>query len=145
LALVFTAGSLVFAGDYQYLDGHRQTYEGVVYQKTIEYLTRLEADKICFLNPIFPALAPELPSTLEFDTFGLITLMKQPAKTLYDSVRAEGADYIVLDVFFWHVSIEESISRLIRAIDSRASFIIRIGPNPLTSINDASIYEISDD
>jgi 4-amino-4-deoxy-L-arabinose transferase-like glycosyltransferase len=145
LFVTFTFGSFILTRDYHYLKIPGQTVEGAVYHKAAEYLEQIGAKKVWSLNPVFPALDPKLLSTIEFDTFGLTVLMKQPSETLYESSKAEGADYIIVDTFFWNLSNDPSIGRLVKEIESKAVFIVRVGPGSVTEINGALIYKIPDD
>ena len=56
----------------------------------MDYLKNAEAEKVYAINPIFPALSPDLDSTLSFDTFALLWLKEKPPAEIIDDMVAEG-------------------------------------------------------
>jgi 4-amino-4-deoxy-L-arabinose transferase-like glycosyltransferase len=70
--------------------------EEQVYQETIDYLEGAGAKKVYAANPIFPALSPDLDSTLTFDTFALLWLEDRPPEKIVRDMIDEGVDYAVL-------------------------------------------------
>jgi hypothetical protein len=85
--------------DYNFLNSINLTYEEQNYKDAIAYLKDVGAKKIFALDPIIPALAPNLNSVLEFDTFGKIITTHESPDEYYQAILDEGIDYAVIDPF----------------------------------------------
>jgi 4-amino-4-deoxy-L-arabinose transferase-like glycosyltransferase len=78
--------------------------EEQLYKETSNYLKGAGAKKVYAINPIFPALSPNLDSSLAFDTFALLWLEEKPPAEIIKEAKEEGVDYIILDPWAWYWS-----------------------------------------
>jgi uncharacterized membrane protein len=103
-----------------------------VYQATAEYLRSVGAKKVYAVNPIYLALAPDLTSTLDTDSYGLLWLAGIPAEQLIKEKIFEGVDYVVIDAWvrWWNDSTEQ---QLIQAVEKFGQVATVIEPNSTVS------------
>jgi len=98
LLLASMIGFLIQRHDYYFMGPVKLTYEETVYQQTIAFLKNNSGKKVYALNPVIPALVPELESSLYFDTFGLLEVIKLSGKEVIQKQIASNVDYIIVDI-----------------------------------------------
>ena len=105
--------------------------EEEVYQETLEFLEGVEAEKIYATNPIFPAMSPELDSTLAFDTFALLWLEEVPPEEMVTNLINEGVDYVVLDTWvrYWGYPYEKQATELVEQVRLNSQLVKVIEPD----------------
>ena len=105
--------------------------EEIVYRETLDYLEGAGAKKVYAANPIFPALSPDLESTLAFDTFALLWLEEKPPEEIIREAREEGVDYIILDpwVDWWIGTYKEKATELAQEVRRSARLVMVIEPD----------------
>lgn len=132
LLAVFTTGTIGLRFVYNYQGGGKPIYEEQAYQKVVNYLEMAGAKKIYSLNPIIPALSTKFSSCLQFDTYGMLFVMKTPPDEIVDKEIADGADYIVLDPFWlMDSSSGDETGKLVEDIESRSELVKKITPDNL--------------
>ena len=144
LLIICLAGTIVLRMDYNFLNSTNLTYEEQSYKETIAYLENVKAKKIYVIDPIIPALSPNLKSVLEFDTFGKIITMNGSPDIYYQAILNEGVDYVVIDPFCL-LSINYSgqhIRELIDDIQKNGVLVKRIVPNDVAILG-TQIYEVT--
>jgi 4-amino-4-deoxy-L-arabinose transferase-like glycosyltransferase len=144
LMSVFLTGTLILRTDYNFLNSTNLTYEEQSYKETIDYLEIVGAKKIYAVDPVIPALAKNLNSVLEFDTFGEIITMNGSADTYYQGLLDEGIDYAVVDPFSL-LSITASganIRQLIMDIQQHGVLVKSTAPNGVAILG-TQIYKIT--
>lgn len=144
ILLIFLGGTVVLRIDYNFSGSANITYEEQAYKDTIDYLEEVKAEKIYSISPIIPALAPNLDSTLEFDTFGYITVMKQAPESFYQDILKEGVDYAVSDQFVllgFNPSQGKSLRELQEQIEINGILVENVVPYDLPLLG-TRIYEI---
>jgi 4-amino-4-deoxy-L-arabinose transferase-like glycosyltransferase len=99
--LAFISGTAALIRDYNFMGLGKLTYEEQAYKEAADYLEQVGAKKVYALNPIIPALYPQLSSSLEFDTFALLLPLRESAATIIQQQLSEGVDYMVIDAFGW--------------------------------------------
>ena len=126
--LASAIGTITHMRQYNFMGPEKLTYEEQVYGETISYLKEVGAEKFYSLSPIVPALAPELSTSPEFDTFGLLLVLGQTPETIVENQLAEGADYMLLDAFqFLGLHIEE-INELAAEVRRQGTLVKNIAP-----------------
>ncbi len=144
LLLIFFLGStIILRMDYNFLNSTNLTYEEQTYKETIAYLESVKAKKIYAIDPIIPALATNLNSALEFDTFGkIITIDGSPDK-YFQSLVDEGVDYVVIDPFslLGITSSGQNIRELISDIQKNGVLVKTIVPNDVAILG-TQIYQV---
>ena len=100
LLAVFTTGTIGLRFVYNYQGGGKPIYEEQSYKEVVSYLEQAGAKKVYSLNPVIPALSTQFSSCLQFDTYGLLFVMKTPPAQIVKNEISDGADYIVLDPFW---------------------------------------------
>jgi len=93
------AGTVTLMRQYNFMGPEQRTYEEQAYSEALGYLEEVGAEKVYSLNPIVPALSPELSTSLEFDTFGLLFVLRQTPETVVKYQLEEGVDYLIVDAF----------------------------------------------
>lgn len=144
LLLVFIGGTVILRIDYNFLNSTNLTYEEQTYNETIDYLEKVGAKKVYAIDPIIPALAPNINSTLEFDTFGKIITMNGTPDMFYQEILDEGIDYAVIDPFSL-LSITQSgnhIRELILEIQKNGVLVKTIVPNGVPILG-TQIYKVT--
>jgi len=133
LILIFIAGTIILRLDYNFLNSFNLTYEELSYKDTIKYLKDVGAKKIYTFDPVISALAPELNSVHDFDTFGnLITMHRNPS-VYYQELMNEGIDYAVIDPFSL-LSLTSSgvnLQEFIDDIRQNGTLVMTVAPNDL--------------
>ena len=101
--------------------------EEKVYSETINYLEEAGAKKVYAVNPIFPALSPNLNSSLNFETFALLFLEEKPPEEIVNDIIDEGVDYVVLDAWvrYWGYPMSVQAKELVQEI-RRNSRLMRV-------------------
>lgn len=86
-----------------------------VYGETLSYLKEVKAEKLYATNPSFPAMSPNLKSTLAFDTFALLWLEKKSPKEIVANLKDENVDYVVVDAWarYWGQPYREDVNKLV--------------------------------
>jgi 4-amino-4-deoxy-L-arabinose transferase-like glycosyltransferase len=104
--------------------------EEVVYRETIDYLEGAGAKKVYATNPIFPALSPELESTIAFDTFSMLWLEEKPPEEIIQDAKEEGVDYIIIDpwMYWWAYPSREQTEELVQEVRLNARLVRVIEP-----------------
>jgi 4-amino-4-deoxy-L-arabinose transferase-like glycosyltransferase len=97
--LASTIGTVTLMRQYNFMGPEKLTYEEQAYSEAISYLEEVGARKVFSLSPIVPALAPELSTSPEFDTFGLLLVLGQTPENVVKYHLEEGVDYMMLDAF----------------------------------------------
>lgn len=98
LLLLCTAGILtLLKNDYNYMGPSGITYEEQANRETVAYLESLGARKVYSLDPIIPALSPQINSTLDFDTFGMLAVLKNTPDDILKLETDSGIDYIIIN------------------------------------------------
>jgi 4-amino-4-deoxy-L-arabinose transferase-like glycosyltransferase len=97
--LASIGGTVTLMRQYNFMGPEQLTYEEQAYSETLAYLEEVGAKKIYSLNPIVPALSPEMSNSLEFDSFGLLFVLRQTPETVIRYQLEEGVDYLILDAF----------------------------------------------
>jgi uncharacterized membrane protein len=105
--------------------------EEKVYSQTINYLEEAGAKKIYAVNPIFPALAPNLNSSLNFETFAMLFLEDKPPEEIVNDIRDEGVDYVVLDAWvrYWGYPMSKQAAELVQEVRQNARLMTVIEPD----------------
>ena len=144
LLLVFIGGTVILRIDYNFLNSTNLTYEEQAYKETIDYLEKVGAKKVYAIDPIIPALAQNLNSTLEFDTFGKIITMNGTPEMFYQEILDEGIDYAVIDPFsLLSITISGNhISELILEIQKNGVLVKTIVPNGVPVLG-TQIYKVT--
>jgi len=117
------------------------TEEEDVYGETIEYLRDIDAQRIYATNPTYPALAPDLESTRQFDTFALLWLAQHPAEQIVDELRQDAVDYVLVDRWTrdWGPPYREALDDLVSEIRLNSELVHTVLPE---SINNVEIYRL---
>jgi hypothetical protein len=106
LTLLFaTFGTTLLLRQYNFLGQGKRTYEWEAYEQTRMFFLENPPRKIYALNPIIPALFPEIPTTTQFDTFGLLQPLKIDPEVVVREQVNSGVDYIVVDAFGWFMAL----------------------------------------
>ncbi len=117
--------------------------EKYVYAETISYLEQVGAKKVYAANAIYPALASDMDTTMEVDTFALIWLQGQSAEDIIRARLAEGVDYVVLDswVRYWGYPYNQQARELTQAVRKYGRLVKVVAPETLIY---TEIYRLSD-
>jgi 4-amino-4-deoxy-L-arabinose transferase-like glycosyltransferase len=97
--LASIGGTVTLMRQYNFMGPEQITYEEEAYGEALDYLEEVGTEKVYSLNPIVPALSPELSTSLEFDTFGLLFVLKQTPETVIAYQLEERVDYLIVDAF----------------------------------------------
>jgi len=144
ILLLFLSISTVLLTNYAVYDiaGDWFMYdEEQVYMETGDYLESQSPNLVYAVNPIFTAMDDRIPSTEDFDTFGLLYLNKDNPEQIIKNKIAEGVDYIIVDPWIKVLSgqyIEEA-NGLVKAIKEHGSLIMVIHPD---CVNRTEIYKM---
>ena len=105
--------------------------EEEVYKETIEFLEGAGAEKVYATNPSFPAMSPNLNSTLAFDTFALLWLEEKPPQEIVTDLMDEGVDYVVLDEWtrFWGYPYSKEVAELVKEVRLNSRLVKVIEPD----------------
>jgi len=105
--------------------------EEYVYRETFGYLKGIGARKVYSVNPIFIALAPNLNTTLNFDTYALLWLKMTPPDEIIRNMIHEGVDYVVLDTWVnhWTYPYDREAKDLVRSIRGHGKLMRVIAPD----------------
>jgi 4-amino-4-deoxy-L-arabinose transferase-like glycosyltransferase len=143
LALILsTAGSTMLMWEYNYVGTGHLTYEEVAYRETQAFFGEVHPDLVYALNPIIPALYPEIPSTVAFDTFGMLQPMKMSPEGLVSEQVTRGVDYIVVDAFSWFMRLfHYDMERTVHEIRDRGTLVKTIIPGNLPALG-VEIYAV---
>lgn len=98
-----------------------------IYQETIEYLEDSGAQKVYAVNPIYVALAPDINSTLAFESYALLWFEEKPASEIVQNLKDEGVDYIVLDAWVRYWGADYEITQLVGEIRNNSTLVMRVG------------------
>jgi 4-amino-4-deoxy-L-arabinose transferase-like glycosyltransferase len=137
--LASVAGTVTLMRQYNFMGLERLTYEEQAYSEAISYLEEVGAEKVYSLNPIVPALSPKLSTSLEFDTFGLLFVLKQTPETVIEYQLAEGVDYLILDAFRLLSLRGRELAELVAEVREQGTLVKEIIPGEL-SILGIEIY-----
>ncbi|MFC2062832.1 ArnT family glycosyltransferase [Chloroflexota bacterium] len=127
----FIVMSIVLLTNYTGYDvfggGRYTSTEEQMYAETLDYLEEAGAQKVYAANPIFPALAANLSSTLAFDTFALLWMEEKPAAEIIADAKEAGVDYIILDpwVGWWGYPLKTQTDELISEV-RRNSRLVKV-------------------
>jgi hypothetical protein len=107
--------------------GRYASTEEQLYAETLDYLEEAGAQKIYAANPIFPALATGLDSTLAFDTFALLWMEEKPPVEIVADAKEAGVDYIILDpwVGWWGYPSKTQTDELVKEV-RRNSRLVKV-------------------
>jgi len=126
------------------------TTERYLYDTTNSILEQEGAVKVFSTNPIYPALSATYESSLKFDSFAVVFLEGSSAEEIVDSMRQEGVDYVVVDIWarFWDGTFGERIQAMIQEVRRQGNLVAlvqpdsaqwvevyRLGPAPTTLVN----------
>ena len=145
ILIFFLTMSLVLLTNYTGYDvlggGRFASNEELVYEETIDYLEGAKAKKVYAANPIFPALSPNLDSTLTFDTFALLWMEEKTPKEIVKDAMEAGVDYIILDpwVDWWGYPLKKQTEGLVQEVRRNARLVKVIAPD---SLNRTEIYAL---
>jgi hypothetical protein len=133
LIILFLAGTSAIRYELYVFRPFGTTFEELTYKNAADYVDKIGAKKVYFLNPMIPALYPDVPTTHEFDTFGLLYPLRQsPQKIIQDKID-EGVDYIVLDSWVWSFGFTEyTLGELVREIDTKYPLVDKSVPGYFT-------------
>jgi 4-amino-4-deoxy-L-arabinose transferase-like glycosyltransferase len=133
--LFFTSGSVVLLTNYTGYDINQPWFssaqEEQVYRETADYLEGAGAKKVYAVNPIIPALAPNLNSSLNFETFAMLFLEEKPPEEIIKDLKAEGVDYVVLDAFirYWGPPFSITALEFVQEVRHNARLMAVIEPD----------------
>jgi len=121
---LFTSSTLVLLNNYtgwDVLGGNRfASNEEQVYKEAVNYFEENKAAKVFSINPIFPALSKDIPSTLDFDTFALLWLEEIPPSEIVENAKNDGVDYVIIDPWLswwgnpWGIQARQLMASVVR-------------------------------
>ena len=129
--LASTIGTVTLMRHYNFMGPEKLTYEEQAYSEALSYLEEVGAEKIYSLSPILPALSPELSTSPEFDTFGLLMVLRQTPETVVKYQLAEGVDYMMLDAFQLLGLRARELNELAIEVCQQGTLVKRIVPGEL--------------
>ncbi|MFC2032045.1 ArnT family glycosyltransferase [Chloroflexota bacterium] len=135
--IFFLTLSLILLTNYTGYDvfggGRFASNEENLYRESLDYLEGAGARKIYAANPIFPALSPNLNSTLAFDTFALLWMEKRSPEEIVNDAMEAGVDYIVLDpwVWWWGYPLKTQTEELVQEVRRNAKLVKVVEPNSI--------------
>ena len=129
--LASITGTVTLMRQYNFMGPGQRTYEEQAYSETISYLKEVGAEKVYSLSPIVPALSPKLSTGLEFDTFGLLLVLRQTPETVVKYQLAEGVDYMMLDAFQLLGLRARELNELAIEVCQQGTLVKRIVPGEL--------------
>jgi 4-amino-4-deoxy-L-arabinose transferase-like glycosyltransferase len=143
--LLFLSTSIVLLTNYSGYDvgwAYFSSNEEHVYSSTIDFLESVHPNKVYAVNPIYSALAPQLKTSLEFETFALLWLKNESPDAIIKDKIKEGVDYVVLDswVRYWGNPYKTQVDNLVRAVRENGRLVQTIAPN---SANYTEIYSLT--
>jgi hypothetical protein len=143
LTLIFISGSVLMLRNYNFVGIGKITYESIAYEDTGHFLIQHNDKTLYALNPIIPALYPSISVSQEFDTFGLLEVVKISPKEVIVAQREQGVDYIAVDAFAWIMGIfQGTMFEFVQEIHENGVIIYESVPNGL-SIFKIVIYDIN--
>jgi 4-amino-4-deoxy-L-arabinose transferase-like glycosyltransferase len=131
IILASVAGTVTLMRQYNFMGPELITYEEEAYTEVVNYLEEVEAEKIYSLSPIVPALSPKLSSSLNFDTFGLLFVLRQTPETVIIHQSEEGVDYWIVDAFQLLGLGERKVTRLVNEIRQQGTLVKAVVPGEL--------------
>jgi hypothetical protein len=141
--LVCLVGRIMQTRDFNYV-ALNKTYEGVAYEKTVDYLVNHGAKKIYSFNPMISALCPsQVSSTPDFDAFGLLLPMRDSPQSTANGVLSESPDFLVFDVWGYFSSLRDAdVRNFITVLGERSIEVTNI-TNPDMPLFSVTIREPS--
>jgi 4-amino-4-deoxy-L-arabinose transferase-like glycosyltransferase len=129
--LASVAGTVTLMRQYNYMGPGQMTYEEETYSQTLNYLEEVRAQKVYSLSPIVPALSPDLATTLDFDTFGLLFVLRETPETVIEYQLEEGVDYLIVDAFQWLGLRNREVAGLVIEVRQQGTLVKTIIPGEL--------------
>jgi 4-amino-4-deoxy-L-arabinose transferase-like glycosyltransferase len=139
--LASVAGTVTLMHQYNFMGPGQMTYEEEAYSQTLSYLEEIGARKVYSLSPIVPALSPKLASSLHFDTFGLLFVLRQTPETVIEYQLEEGVDYLIVDAFQWLGLRQYEVARLVIEVRQQGTLVKTIIPGELPMLG-LEIYAV---
>jgi 4-amino-4-deoxy-L-arabinose transferase-like glycosyltransferase len=134
-------GTVVLMRDYNFMGPELVTYEEEAYSEVVSYLEEVGAKKIYSLSPIVPALSPNIATSLRFDTFGLLFVLREPPKTIIAEQVEEGVDYMIVDAFQWLGLRQWEVAELVIEVRQQFTFVKVVIPGELPMLG-LEIYAV---
>jgi hypothetical protein len=131
IILASVAGTVTLMRQYNFMGPELITYEEEAYTEAVSYLEEVEAEKIYSLSPIVPALSPKLSSSLNFDTFGLLFVLRQTPETFIAYQLEEGVDYLIVDAFQLLGLRGREVAELVAEVRQQGTLVKEIVPGEL--------------
>ncbi len=129
--LASIGGTVTLMRQYNFMGPEQRTYEEQAYSEALSYFEEVGAEKIYSLSPIVPALSPKLSTTLNFDTFGLLFVLKETPETVIEYQLEEGVDYLMVDAFQWLGLRNQEVRKLVIEVRKQGTFVKGIVPGEL--------------
>jgi len=107
----------------------------------VSYLEEVGAEKIYSLSPIVSALSPNMATSLKFDTFGLLFVLREPPGTVIKYQLDEGVDYIMIDAFQWLGFRQWEVAKLVIEVRKQFTLVKVIVPGELPMLG-LEIYAV---
>jgi 4-amino-4-deoxy-L-arabinose transferase-like glycosyltransferase len=131
IILASIGGTVTLMHDYNFMGPELITYEEEAYSEVVSYLEEVGAEKIYSLSPIVPALSPKLSSSLNFDTFGLLFVLRETPETVIEHQVEEGVDYLLVDAFQWLGLRNWEVAKLVIEVRRQFTLVKLIVPGEL--------------
>jgi 4-amino-4-deoxy-L-arabinose transferase-like glycosyltransferase len=139
--LASIGGTVILMRSYNFMGPELITYEEEAYSEVVSYLEEVGAEKIYSLSPIVSALSPNMATSLKFDTFGLLFVLREPPETVIKYQLDEGVDYIMIDAFQWLGFRQWEVAKLVIEVRKQFTLVKVIVPGELPMLG-LEIYAV---
>jgi 4-amino-4-deoxy-L-arabinose transferase-like glycosyltransferase len=129
--LASIGGTVTLMHDYNFMGPEQRTYEEEAYSQVVSYLEGVGAEKVYSLSPIVPALSSKFSTSLRFDTFGLLFVLREAPETVVKYQLEEGVDYLMVDAFQWLGLRKWEVARLVIEVRQQGTFVKGVVPGEL--------------